>query len=164
MPRLVKYFTLLCLGLFILNGVAMAQELNRVTDEFYSGLAGVIERNMHDPESCVREVGNYFEANRDKVEFIRKEAAKAMEMIAPEIDKYMSMTEEEAAAMAQQQERMQANRSEPRMSAAAQRYNEVFKAFCSQYPKYGMKIAGKTMQLVPGFSGGTTQTGQGSDF
>ena len=163
MPRLLKYFTLSCLCLFILNGVAMAQELNRVTDEFYSGLAGVIERNMNDPESCVREVDNYFEANRDKVELIRKEAAKAMEMIAPEIDKYMSMTEEEAAAMAQQQ-RMQTNRPEPRMSAAAQRYNQVFKAFCSQYPKYGMKIAGKTMQLVPGFSGGTTQTGQGSDF
>ncbi len=156
MERLFKYFVLLCICSFIFKGAVTAQQINSVADEFYNGLADVIEKNMDAPEDCVREVDNYFAANQDKVELIHREAAKAMEQIAPEIDKYMSMTEEEAAAMAQKQG-TQTNRQTPKMSAAGQRYNEILKAFCSRYPQQGMKIAGKTMQLVPGFNTTPTQ-------
>ncbi len=156
MGRFFKHFMLLCIFLAIFNGIVTAQQINSVTDEFYNGLADVIEKNMDVPEDCIREVDNYFTANQDKVELIRREAAKAMEQIAPEIDKYMSMTEEEAAAMAQKQG-TQTNRQTPKMSAAGQRYNEILKAFCSRYPQQGMKIAGKTMQLVPGFNTTPTQ-------
>ena len=163
MERLFKYFVLLCICSFIFKGAVTAQQINSVADEFYNGLADVIEKNMDAPEDCVREVDNYFAANQDKVELIRHEGAMAMEQIAPEIDKYMSMTEEEAAAMAQKQG-TQANSPAPKMSAAGQRYNEVFKVFCSRHPQQGMKIAGKTMQLVPGFSITPTQRKPGSDY
>ncbi len=163
MERFFKYFVLLCICSFIFKGVVTAQQINSVADEFYNGLADVIEKNMDAPEDCIRAVDNYFSANQDKVELIRREAAKAIEQIAPEIDKYMSMTEEEAAAMAQQQG-TQANRQTPKMSAAGQRYNEVFKAFCSRHPQQGMKMAGKTMQLVPGFNTTPTQGESTSDY
>ena len=162
MERLFKYFVLLCICSFIFKGAVTAQQINAVADEFYNGLADVIEKNMDAPEDCIREVDNYFAANQDKVELIRREAAKAMEQIAPEIDKYMSMTEEEVAAMAQRQG-TQANRQIPKMSAAGQPYNQILKAFCSRYPQQGMKIAGKTMQLVPVFNMTPTQGKSGSD-
>lgn len=163
MERLSKYFVLLCICSFIFKGAVTAQQINSVADEFYNGLADVIENNMDAPEDCIREVDNYFAANQDKVELIRREAAKAMEQIAPEIDKYMSMTEEEAVAMAQKQG-TQANSPAPKMSAAGQRHNEILKAFCSRYPQQGMKVAVKTMQLVPGFNITPTQGELTSDY
>ena len=155
MQRLLKRLVLSVLCLVVLSGIAAAQSLDSLTDEFYGGLADAIEQNMNDPDSCVAAVDNYFAANQDKVAQIRQEAEEAMKAIAPEIDKYMSMTEEEAAAMEQKQG-MQANK-QPKMSAAGQRYNNALKAFSTKYPQYGMKIAGKTMQLVPGFSSGPAQ-------
>jgi hypothetical protein len=160
--KMFKHFVLACLCVFILTGAVIAQQISMVADEFYNGLADVIEQNMNYPDACVTAVDNYFTANQDKVGLIRQETSKAMELIAPQIDKYMSMTQEEAAAMKKAQS-AQANRPASQMSAAGKRYNDAFKAFMTQYPKQGMKIAGKTMQLVPGLSVGTAQRGRATD-
>lgn len=161
MVRASKYLGVALACLFILSGAAAAQMLDSLTDEFYNGLADIIEQNMNDPQACVTAVDGYFTTNQDKVEQIRKQAAEAMEAIGPEIDKYMSMTEEEAKAMAEKQG-TQPDR-QPKMSAAGQRYNDALKAFSLKYPQYGMKIAGKTMQLVPGFSKGPAQASPQQD-
>ena len=138
-----------CFFVFILGSALPAQDINQLTDGFYNGLADIIERNIDNPQECVAEVDNYYQTHQDEVKQIRQQAEKAMEQIAPQIDKYMSMTEEEAAALAAQQKGSEST-PESRMSQAAKRYSEAVKAFSAKYPKEGMEIAGKAMQLFMG--------------
>ena len=149
MDKLAKVFTWWCFFVFILSGIVSAQDLNKITDKFYTGLAEIIERNINNPGECVREVENYYQTHQEEVRQIRQQAEKAMEQIAPQIDKYMSMTEEEAAALAEKQ-KASGNTPESRMSQAGKRYTEALKAFSAKYPKDGMEIAGKAMQLFMG--------------
>jgi ribosome-binding ATPase YchF (GTP1/OBG family) len=150
MKKGYRIIVLGCLLVSVLSIAAWAQDIQALSEEFYSGLANIIEHNMDKPDECVRFVENYYQANRDKVQALRKAAEEAMAKIAPQIDKYMNMTEEEARAMEQQQGLGQ-DRGRPKLSGAAQRYTTALQEFSAKYPKYGMEIAVKAMQIVPGF-------------
>jgi leucyl aminopeptidase (aminopeptidase T) len=150
MKKLGSIFVLGYFFVFLLSSMVLAEDINNIIDDFYNGLAEIIERNMEDPERGVKEVEDYYQNNQEAVNKIRQQAEKAMEQIAPQIDKYMSMAEEEAAALAEQQKARE-NTAQGQMSRAAQRYTEALKAFTTKYPKYAMEIAGQAMQLFPGF-------------
>jgi ribosome-binding ATPase YchF (GTP1/OBG family) len=145
MSKIFKIFVVGFFAFIIFQTISQAKDLRALSDEFYSGLAGIIERNMNNPEQCVAEVQDYYNANQDKVMQIRQESEKALQQIAPQMDKYKSMTEEEAEAMS----KSSVERAESRMSAAGKRYSDAMKAFMVKYPKEGMKIAGFSMALVP---------------
>ena len=150
MKKIGGIFVLGYFFMFLLSSPVVAEEINNMVDDFYNGLAEIIENNMDDPEKGVKEVEGYYQNNQETVMKIRQEAEKAMQQIAPVIDKYMSMAEEEAAALAEQQKGRQ-NTQESRMSPAAKRYSDALKALTLKYPKYAMEIAGKAMRLFPGF-------------
>jgi len=138
--------------LLALPAVVRAQDLTTIADSFYAGLADVIERNMDNPEVCVQDVESYYRANQSAVAQMRQAAQKAMEQVAPEIEKYMNMTEEDLQALAKKHAESGQAANQPHMSVGAQRYTRALKNFSAQYPQYGMKIATKAMQLAPGFT------------
>ena len=135
----------LCVGVFV--GQLRAQDVSRLADEFYAGLADIIERNMNAPDNCLAEADRFYQTNQDKVLAMRKAAEKAMQQAAPLMEKYMSMSEQEAEALAnKQQGGVQGRQS--RLSSAAQRYTEAVKNFATKYPMPGMRLATLAMQLV----------------
>ena len=145
MSKILKIF---CVGVFVFlafQALSQAVDIKALTDGFYGDLAEIIERNMNNPEQCVAEVQNYYNTNQDKVAQIRQESEKAMQQIAPQMEKYMSMTEEEAEAMS----RSNVGQPKPQMSAAGKRYSDAVSTFMAKYPKEGMRIAGFSMTLVP---------------
>jgi len=147
MKKILSVFVVGFLMIFLPSGVSQAEDLEKISDRFYAGLADIIERNMDDPQTCVKEVEDYYQANQKSVRQIRKAAEKAMAHIAPMLEKYKSMSEEELDALKRQQKAMEP----PRMSPGVARYSQALRAFTMKYPQYGMEITKKAMQLVPGF-------------
>ena len=159
MGKAVRIFIFTFSTLFMLSGALQAENLNTIADGFYNGLAEVIERNMNAPDRCVTEVDNYFEANQATVRKIRKMSekpmAQAMGMGMAMMEKYESMSEEELDALqrqAEQKEKKMQQVYEKKMPGAT-RYSDAMEEFMMKYPQHAMRIAGKTMQLVPGLGG-----------
>lgn len=142
--------------IFLTAGFASAENLEKIADDFYGGMAVIIERNMSSPDKCVSEVEDYYATNQATVSKIREEAKKAMEKAAPmmqaTMDKYMSMSEEELEAL-QSQKEGQLTEMKSKMSPGAKRYSEALEEFTKKHPMHAMKIASLAMQLVP-MSGG----------
>ena len=150
MRRPFKIFVLSSFFAFSIICAGAAQEINKISEEFYSGLADIIEDNMNNPDACVAKVEDYYQANQDKIKEIRAAAEKAMEQMAPQMGKYMSMTQEEAEALAKK-EGAQGETIKPRMLPEAERYSDALKTFSMKHLEAGTKIAMESMQLIPGF-------------
>ena len=137
----------------MLSYVALAEDLGRMMDRFYGGLADIFEANMDDPEQALSEVNNYFEENQVLIVQIQEGTKKAMAQAAPKIqsmlDKYKSMSEEELDALEGKQEKMQGSMGF-QMSPTMARYNKAMQAFTMKHVQHAMKIHAKLMQLTPG--------------
>jgi len=151
MKKILSIFVVVFLMISLPSGVSQAEDVNVIADKFYAGLADIIERNMDDPQTCVKEVEDYYQDNQESIKQIRRAAEKAMEQLAPMMEQYMSMSEEELGALERQQKGWG---QQPQMSPDAVRYTQALEAFTMKYPQYGMEIATKAMQLVPGFGSG----------
>lgn len=152
--KFVKIFVFVFLAIFISSPLLKAEDANTLADGFYNGLAEIIERNMNNPDNCVVEVENYYQANRATVEKIRQLAEKPMAQAMQEMDKvmekYESMSEEELEALERQAQQKGSQYKQQKMSPGAARYTEAMKNFTMKYPQQAMKVAGKAMRLVPG--------------
>ena len=150
-----RTFILTILLISILCSVSQAADLRVLYDKFYTGIADVIERNMDDPQQCLREVDKYFEKNQALVAQIRSETEKAMTRSAPMMQKmmgqYQSMSEKELAALEKKSvgSAGMEKRIQSQMSPAMTRYSKVADTFMEKYPQYAMQLAGKMMQLIP---------------
>jgi protein subunit release factor A len=153
MKKTMKVLFLAFLMLFILNYVGLAEDLNKLTDRFYTGLADIIEGNMDSPNECVRAVDKYYLDNQALVGKMRQATKEAMEeatpMIEKMINKYESMSEEELEALEKQYQGMEQEMSKKQIPAGAARYTELLQTFTMKYPKYGMEITMRAMQLMP---------------
>ena len=161
-----RTFILTILLISILCFVSQAADLRVLYDKFYLGMADVIERNMGDPQQCLREVDKYFEKNQALVAQIRSETEKAMTRSAPMMqkmmNKYSSMSEAELERLEQQgsgQAQMQSN-----MSPAMIRYNKAVEAFSTDHPRYALQLAGKMMQLISVPQGSGRELYRGSGY
>jgi len=136
---------------------AFGQNLHDLSEKFYSGLAGIIERNMDNPANCVREVDAYYRNNQALIKQIRSETAKAMQRIAPMVQEYMqaidgsmSGSDFDEAKLRELDSQMGAYRTrQPSGSPAIDRYSKAIEAFSKKHPQYGMKIAMRAMELMP---------------
>ena len=145
MEKAVKVLIFAFLAMVTLSPTLKAEDMNTITDKFYNGLAEVIERNMDSPDNCVREVDNYYEANRATVEKIRKTAEEHVPQAMAMLDKYKTMGDE-----VPEMEFEQKGMAESWASPGATRYGEAFNAFAMKYPQSAAKIASKAMQLITG--------------
>ena len=138
-----------------LGGVSRAENLQTLTERFYTGLADIIEQNMNSPQDCVSAVNRYYQNNQQTVEKIRRLTKEALEKAAPMMEKmapamqdyqkrYESMSEEELEALERKHQSRQ-----PEMSPALTRYSKALDAFIQKYPNQGMEIAMKAMELMP---------------
>ena len=154
MRKIYKIFILIFLTMSISGSSLMADDLKGLTDKFYAGIADIVERNMNNPDRCLREVYKYYENNQGLINQIRKETEKAFAQMGPVIEehlsKYASMSEEELEAL--EEKSMQEDNIEPQMSAAAKRYSQALEAFITKYPLQGSKIGMKAMELLPAFN------------
>jgi len=154
MKKVYKIFILLFLMVFILSAVSFAEDLKVLTDKFYAGVADIVERNMNNPDRCLREVYKYYENHQELINQIREETEKAFAQIGTTmgeyVDKYASMSEEELSSF--EEKSMYEDDIEPQMSEAAGRYSEALEAFITKYPLQGSKISMKAIELLPAFN------------
>ncbi len=150
MKKIVKSFLLTFLIILLLDNLvySQVQDLAKITDNFYAGLADIIEANMDNPDKCLREVEDYYQKNEATIKQIRILTEKAMKQLTPLVDEYMSMSEAELEAFAREQKLN--HQSQLRMSPGTIRYTETIKAFAMKYPAYGLQLATKALQLIPG--------------
>ena len=147
MARLVRIFALSLLLVTTLNSFSRAEDMTNTMDNFYDGLATVIQDNMSDPGRCAEEVDKYYKRNQKIIEKVHKmieESGKRKEGMA---GKYESMTDEEIEAFENKSE-MPAGIQPPAMPGSV-RYTKALQAFILRYPQQGMKIASKAMEFVP---------------
>ncbi|MDD5085383.1 MAG: hypothetical protein PHE61_04985 [Candidatus Omnitrophica bacterium] len=155
MKRPFRVFALLYLFIFV-AGIAYAAEdykkfepLTKLTDEFYAGLADIIERNVDNPKVCLSEVESYYQVNKDKVAQIRsgmKDFFKEMYVLA---EKTKSMSLEERKAFTKSEEAKLKEISEPLATSGGERYVKAMGEFSTKYPEYGLEVAAKAVQLFP---------------
>lgn len=151
--KMFRAFILAFLMVAMLSFVCLAEDLSKITDRFYAGLADIIESNMDDPDGCVREVEAYYQNNQALIAQIREATEKAMTQVAPmmakKMEQYGSMSEEKLEAMERKYGGRQEAMIEKKMSAAGKRYSKAVEDFSMKYPQQGMKIAFKAFELMP---------------
>ena len=150
MKKIVKPFLLTFLIILLLGNpvYSQVQDLTKITDNFYAGLADIIEVNMDNPDKCLMEVEDYYQKNEATVKQIRILTEEAMKQVTPLVDEYMSMSEGELEAFAREQKLN--SQSQLRISPGAVRYTETMKVFAMKYPACGLQVATKVFQLIPG--------------
>ena len=137
-------------------------------DNFYGGLADIIERDMEQPDRCVSEVDDYYIANQSTVKIIRETTQKGLSRATAALEKYKEdaageMTEEElegidVEAMRSQLDEFQTKVEgmKARREAGSQmppgmaRYAKTLATFTARYPQHGLKITMKGLRLMPG--------------
>ncbi len=150
MKKIVKPFLLTFLLILLLGNpvYSQVQDLTKIADNFYAGLADIIEVNMDNPDKCLKEVEDYYQKNEATVKQIQMRVEEAMKQATPLVDEYMSMSEGELEAFAREQKLN--HQSQLRMSPGAIRYIETMEIFAMKYPAYGLQVATKALQLIPG--------------
>lgn len=134
--------------------VSYTEDLNVVMDQFYNGLAAIIERNMENPDNCVREVEKYYENNQDTIAKVRVLTEKQMSQAMAMADKYEAMAELEELKNLENMEEFERTTREmemmrPGMLPGAGRYASAMESFAVKYPRQGLVIAGKATQFIP---------------
>ncbi len=150
MKKVLNVFMSVFLIVSIQTLISQAEDMSAVMDKFHNGLAVIIERNMNNPDRCVIEVDNYYNANRATVEKVRKASEKHMGQAMAMADKYKYMSEEKLEAL--ERSAMQKGMAEPEMSPGTTRYTKALESFMMKYPQRAMKISMKAMQFMPGTS------------
>lgn len=137
---------------FAWTNFGLAQDIGQLTDDFYAGLADVLEKNMDDPQQCLKEAEQYYQENQATVEKIRAAAegafVQAEPMMQQTMDKYKSMSEEELKAMPEQQQGIQVpgpTQGTPGMD----RYIKLIQAFTMKYPRCAVQLTMLSIQLIP---------------
>lgn len=159
MRNILRFVFSLCLIIFLFAAISHAEEANEIAtlmNKFYNGLADIIERNMDSPDACVAEVESYYENNKEAVDKIRslmeKALAQAMAMAkeleakSAEYSKKENMSPSELAELA---EKEAALIPKPSPARETERYSKALAAFSAKYPKQGLKIATKSLLLLP---------------
>ena len=143
----------------LMVGFSNAGDIQRVTDNFYGGLADIIENNMNDPDACVAGVNDYYASNQAAVQQIREGVRKGMEYAMSQMESYEDMTEEDLARLEEMAE--QKGESQNTTSAETTRYTKTLQSFLMKHPMHGARVAGKAMELMPEFAmGGAGKSGQ----
>lgn len=145
MEKVVKVLIFAFLTMVALSSTLKAEDMNAVMDKFYNGLAETIERNMDNPDNCVREVDSYYEANRATVEKMRKRAEEYQPQAMAMLNKYKTMGDE-APEMKFEQKDMTKSWASPGVI----RCSKAFNAFAMKYPQSASRISSEAMQFVPG--------------
>ena len=161
MKKALKVLVLAFPVILMLNCLCFAEDLTKKMDKFYAGLADIIERNMDNPEQCVREVDNYYAANQATIAQIRNETKKAMERVAPAMDEFEPIRKDGIEDVEEPQdmqkwaedmqklgEKMQRSRTATQ-TPGAERYAKAIQGFTMKYFQPGLKISTKAIQLIP---------------
>ncbi|MEA3305597.1 MAG: hypothetical protein U9R52_02165 [Candidatus Omnitrophota bacterium] len=151
MKRILRISTLACLIMSISACVLQAEDVNKIMDKFYDGMAGIIERNMDNPDRCVSEVDDYYKENQATVEKVRKLTEKGMKQAMDMMGEYESMSEEELEALERQA--MQKGMTESQMPPGLERYTEAMEKLMMKSPQQALKIAMMAMQFMPKIEG-----------
>ncbi len=157
MKKVLNVFMTLFLIVSIQTLISQAEDMSVIMDKFHNGLAVIIERNMNNPDRCVVEVDNYYNANRATVEKVRKTSKKYMGRAMAMADKYKYMSDEELEAL--ERSATQRGMAKSEMSPGTTRYTKALESFMMKYPQYAVKITMKAMQFMPGRSPEGSQYG-----
>jgi hypothetical protein len=140
-----------------ISNIVFGESLDAMTDKFYGGLTPIIESNMSNPDKCFSEVNRYYANNQPLIEKMRKETSKAMEQIAPMMEKYMDAVGDAMSGKEINTDELQnyakdvagqSNKTSA-VSSVMKRYTNVLERFIGKYPQVGAKIAMKALEIMP---------------
>jgi len=143
----VKIVLIICVFISSACKNVHAEDIETVIDGFYDGLALVIESNANDPDRCLREVNAYYEKNQKVVEKIRDLTAKGMEQAMAVQDKSSVVAVEEPQAFDLMA--FQRGITAPDLTPGSVKYTNALREFTKKFPREGLRIAGKTVDLLP---------------
>jgi len=151
----ISFFIVIIASIISLYCVILyAADINKTTDEFYLGLALIIEHHMDNPQACVQAVEAYYQENQSTIQKIRTSAQEALEKSGPMMEKmmnnYMTMSEEELEELEKQQKGSM-TKAASQSSPGVDRYTKALQNFTMRNPQQGMRIATKALELVPCF-------------
>ena len=145
--KLVKCLITAGIGVLLAINLSCADNLEKDMDKFYGGLADIVEKNMDNPDYCVKAVDDYYVKNKGTVEKIRKVTEKMMAEAYQATDMYGSMDPGEYEAL--EEETVERTMIDPKFTGGAQRYSEAMQKFSMKHPRYAMQVGLKAMQLAP---------------
>jgi len=138
---------------FAVSSAAYADDADKLIDDFYMGLALVIEQNTNSPDRCVQAVNSYYDRKRQTVLRIQRLTEESINNAMSRMkgqgdisdmdfnnEQAMKDLEEHAAPQMQ---------SAQRMAPGVMRYTNAVKEFAAKYPMQAMKISMKAMELLP---------------
>jgi len=125
-----------------------AEDASVTVNNFYDGLAKVIERNMKSPDKCLVEVDRYYIENIASVEKIRALAEKNMAVAMSAKDRSAAVTDLEPAALEMMP--IEAGITAPDLTRGSARYAQALENFTKKHPRRGEEIAARSIELLPG--------------
>jgi hypothetical protein len=153
---MLRNFMMSFLLISVLCSVCFAEGYVETMDKIYADLADIMEANMDNPGQCMAGIDSYLEQNRDTITKAREEGERALAQAAPMMQnmmgQYTPMGIENMEALAEKGEAIQ-DRAKAHMNPEMARYTQVLQVFTMKHPDYALELAGKMMQLVPGFGG-----------
>ena len=137
----------LILCLIVVDG-ALGEGYDQIVDQFYDGLAEIIEQNMNAPDACVEKVFDYYKQNEKTIKEIQEISQRYMMQARAMMDTYEWTEAEGPQIEALELEELKKGMTSPQDSPGAKRYVKAMEEFGSKHPSYAVKIAVKSSELA----------------
>ncbi len=126
---------------------APAENLAALTDKFYGGISDIMEKNMNNPDKCVREIDKYYDDNNATILKIRK-------LTEENIKKAVEFAKNFKDAPIENYEKAKSKAGDfynenMGPTAGITRYSNAMQEFAMKHPQQAIKIATMGARLVP---------------
>ena len=121
----------------VFSSLALAQNIETTTANFYNGLSDIMERHLNAPDQCVKQAKQFIDKNKKIFDYMSQAVKEGQKQFSGGDLSEKSI--KNAQAQAQNSVAYQ----------AATRWMKVFMDFSMKYPEHAAKIGGYISQYVP---------------
>ncbi|MFH1867496.1 MAG: hypothetical protein ABH843_00870 [Candidatus Omnitrophota bacterium] len=138
----INYFFI---TLFMICYGAYAQDVESLKDEFYDGIAQIIEHRMDEPGLCVKEVNQYYEDNSATVKQIREWSGVTKAHVTGSYSESRSISDSQMQGYHDEAE--YAHKISQTATDGMLRYKEALQVFMHNHMIEGLHILTKAKEL-----------------
>ena len=147
MKRIIFLTLSFFVSLFLCIHLFAAENLATLTDKFYGGISDIMEKNMNNPDKCVREIDKYYGDNNTTILKIRK-------LTEENIKKAVEFAKNFKDAPIENYEKAKSKAGDfynenMGPTAGITRYSNAMQEFAMKHPQQAIKIATMGAKLVP---------------
>ena len=134
--------------------IAAGADYSNRMNEFYNGLANIIEENTDKPRECLLRVDEYYVSHGELIQRVRgsvKESMRKTTELLKEQESFGSMSEEDIADFHNKINEISDEARELNISVSegTKRYTLALSEFAKKHPNTAIKITMKTMVFLP---------------